>query len=1224
MRGIILMSLLTVCMQASAQSLTVTTDVTGVGSMQAVKANDAWHATEGATVSFTLTFTPPQLDEDQRNLQITKVTCSYNGESKEGELKNENTFVYNVNAPSAKQKASCELEYSYEQITGYSQEGDIQVPIWTPITGEKITQESEAIQIWATPSATFTDTNIKYLTENREFKIDTYEGGNNEGWRFIWNGNETTSPTYTEQKPNSVPVLTRTTLSIVNYAPGEGNVVWYASNEYIVSTYFYNEVVAEINHKPDSTDYYKSTNTEKFSVNLSGGGNKWTINWTGGSNPQSNTFDIQPGESVPSENCEYAPYPNDVTENLKERVIKVTIKNTDDAGHVFKDSTITFPSINVYKAMSHGTGRKGMKVYSGEDVTFEVTNVSGGYGDTTGDENNGWSYSWSKSVGSLVECNEQKITDKPTCNEKQEITYTLTAINRHNGNYWDSFTENYTATVYPIPSIEVADTIKFTDAKNNNQTDIRSKILSYPDTKGSFNEYHMIEGDKITIHCNTINGADGWDYTISLDNNTLNNKDMKWDAKKGTYPYTIHASNGKGIVENPYECEISGQFVVYEKPEFVTTKTKIHTFPGKSATFHAPVTGGDTTQSDTSGWTFDCGDGNTKDYIDITAGSAQADPQIYNFHAINKCEGYTRFDNTQSFELHVWPTPEVKELTIKLRDKDINTVKSIKYFDRKETTDKNVAIECYDGDILDIAYSIEGGYAAKDGSWTYQGTSETTKAIPYTKDDGYTAKYNGADNYVASCKDQESKTTQFTLIFKNIPIELKTDEEAIPANEWLDNTYTVTVKTWHKPSINIDQNTDSASTVKWKDIYDLNKADNNKRIDVYAGGKSSNNVAFKVPHSYGNTASGGWKYSWMKDDAEVATDENAWTFTPTTTGTGDNENIKLSVKITNKIDDNYGLDTTLTYPVRIWKKAVFANDYTFVDNNKSAQTITKGIRENNQCAYSVSTTTNGYTTGSPYTYVWTLGSGETKSGTSFTSDAQTLTGEQMASKDLTDRLVLSNNGPYGHVWDKKIITKSYRDYHKPGTPESITKKGKFTTGTLAISMPKTLSDDELKSYKYQLVFGYVDDSGNDHDLSGVVEQGGSGDVRWYQVPQTARGYSNYYVYAQWNYTDGAKVTSGKRYMNPVSGNTLHDEWDGSDFTNVNLSTRAYIIGSEEAVTKVESLSEDTDMNDNSEVPLRIYTLNGQIVDSSIKPTSGIYIVETMANGKKVTKKMIVK
>ena len=95
-------------------------------------------------------------------------------------------------------------------------------------------------------------------------------------------------------------------------------------------------------------------------------------------------------------------------------------------------------------------------------------------------------------------------------------------------------------------------------------------------------------------------------------------------------------------------------------------------------------------------------------------------------------------------------------------------------------------------------------------------------------------------------------------------------------------------------------------------------------------------------------------------------------------------------------------------------------------------------------------------------------------------------------------------------------------------------------------------------------------------------------------------------------------------MNPVSGNTLHDEWDGSDFTNVNLSTRAYIIGSEEAVTKVESLSENTDMNDNSEAPLRIYTLNGQIVDSSIKLKSGIYIVETMSNGKKVTKKMIVK
>ena len=111
----IFLSFLCVSSFVSAQSLSVQTEATGVEGMPAVKVDDTWNVTAGASIKFTLTFTEPELTENQSNLLIESVSCQFNGETKEGTKTDSNTFTF-VGIPSNEvQMASFSLTYSYNQ-----------------------------------------------------------------------------------------------------------------------------------------------------------------------------------------------------------------------------------------------------------------------------------------------------------------------------------------------------------------------------------------------------------------------------------------------------------------------------------------------------------------------------------------------------------------------------------------------------------------------------------------------------------------------------------------------------------------------------------------------------------------------------------------------------------------------------------------------------------------------------------------------------------------------------------------------------------------------------------------------------------------------------------------------------------------------------------------------------------------------------------------------------
>lgn len=1178
---------------ASAQSLNVQTDVVGTGDYKAVKVGDTWHAVESAQVTFLCSFTEPTLNENQRNLSIKNVSCDFNGEIKEGQLNNTNIFEYTVISAQEYGPATLTVEYSYEEFTGqYEQKeetqdvldengevvgtntilvDDLTKPIYETISPEPLVAYGTYIQVWETPSVEVSSTERVYSLEDRTFNVMIKGGCMN--WQYKWN-DELGDVSYVQSKPQSLPGWVQTKIEVTNYAP-DGTTVWYYTT-ISPETYFYDTPIItkkDISRK----NFYKSTGNTVWEIETRNGGSIYEIEWTGG--------------EMDGQGLTYSPYPSEVSSTLTNRVIHATVVNKADDGYELYREVLDFDAINIYRAANFISGRESMSVYAGEEVNFK--------GEIDGGNPDGWICLWNTGDVGL------QLTDNPM----KTTTYILTAQNVCDGIVCETFEQSYTANVFPTPSLNVNEELSIygTDGGLIYTPTIEANI-QYPQTSAEGKEYHLILGNNVEIHPLASGGvSEGWVYRVYNGDTEITN--MKFEPTSvGVYNIRVEFTNGEGVVEHPYSGTVSRQYVVYDKPQLMDTNTEIHLLPGQSEFVKAVVMGGEE-----SGWTFIWDNGNSGTDFNFEAGEVSKKTVFEQTLTVeNICEGLKQFSATRTYKFVVWPQPKISDLAIRLKDKEINKVKNIVYFDKSQQSDRTISIECYDGDVLDIVYSVEGGYTGDDNCWTYQNTKKALTYIPYTTDTA--ERISQTDEVVTSCGNQAYSEETFYLRFSNGP-----DKSQVYSSDyaWLDEQYTVNIKVWHLPSIQ-EVYTDSASTAKWKD----------SRINVYAGGMEQNNVNLIVNNQYGNTATDGWTYSWTEDGIEVSTQLAEWAYVPSTDENHYTDKM-LGVHITNKIGDNYALDRTIRYPIRVWHKVSFDSQFLMTDNNRKGAVITKGIREGNVYTYRLNKMNDGYflPDSSSYVYDWDLGENNNVNTSVFefhTSAPSISTDKGMdVTNDITDRLVLYNNGPYGHVWEQRALpAHTYRIYHKPSVPASLVRKGSFATGTLAVSMPSTMSDTDLNTYDYNLVFGYVDANGNDVDLSGVIKQEGSGTVRWYQIPATARSYENYYVYAVWEYTDGAKITSGKRYLNPKGDSYVDEEWDGSTYDEVDLSTRAFIIGPDTA-TGIQVVSSEMNGVGENEAPL-IYTLDGQLVKNPENIKHGIYLFETNSNGKRITKKVFVK
>lgn len=1161
-RSIFCVLLLAICSVVWSQeqgTVTVITEMQGSSSHPAVVIGNQRYAVFGTPVSFTVQFNAPSLAENQRNLLVKSVTCEFEGGVKNSSLDSENkaVFTYTPNVM-AEGFAKITLVYAYEQSheesSVDSENNPITTTVWETMPDVTLTQSSDRISIYEVPAWSQQAYEKTYEKTDRQLTVTDYSKGYEDGWRFKWDDSmETTTPSYSVVKPNSgLPVVKQTTLAVKNYAP-DGTTVWF-SKEVTIQTYFYDTPTAAIAETSEQeTNFYKNTGNAEWKVRTAGGEpSGWTIVWTGGVESGS-------GET-------YKPFPGDVVNNTLNKKIHVKLTNAVE-GHVLYSAEFDVATINVYKSMTHQCYTNNMAMFVGEEVTIGVHHVEGGYP-------NGWEYSWTVDDKTI-----SNTTPSMTVKPEQTTTYILNASNIYNGVVWDSFTETFVVTVYAKPSAKAKEQVTAINLNTSaTQTLNPSEAeVTYTNRTTLAPDYHLVEGETISIGLETSRGMeDDWLYTIIVDKEKKSeNKEYSFTPTKGTHTVRIEMTNGSGKLESAYNAVIERKYVVYEKPSFNGEDKTVNAYAGYNGSFTAASTNG----GHKEGWTLQWEDGTIGQTILVPSPESITEKtEISNTYTVNyACEGMSRLTADQNITFIIWPHPKVNTLTIKLRDKDINKVKNITYYDLSSSTGDNITIDCFENDVLDIAYSVEGGYVDQVGDgWVYSNSKTSASNIPCS-DIATRAKGKGQDSWTMANVGADAYTSHnYALNITNKPSASVFAPEAI----WLDKTVNVTVRSW-KNAIIKENFTDSISSVSWS---------KGNIVDVYAGNRPENDLNFNISHTNGYTEQGGWNYEWFEGGELVSTNDTEFTYTPTTNGNQPEDHI-ITAHITNKIGDNYSIVMDKSYYANVWPKAQMPGKLHLrdIEQDRMLEDGKKYIRTGNRLEFSVLPITQGYTN-IPYVYNWNNTSQNTNTWSAVASLRYPSTIKK--SETYSTNCKAEMWGPYNRVWDMSALSEEYTIYNKPETPKSIMVKGTGTSGTVICTT--SVSDVDLEGREYWLAFGY--NNGNEDIIVDVKRQTNPGDVRWTTDLKNVLGTHNnsIFVCAVWYYPEqNLPVTSGKCTINGVD-----EMWDYSfrEISGITRSTSGTITG-------IENVTNDDTTND------AIYNISGMRVSNKAK---GLLI----KNGKK--------
>lgn len=659
------------------------------------------YAIEGATVTFTLTF-DPQLDDDQKDAKVQIVECTFNGETKTCDWNDEDK--------------KCTI--TFEDLSQLEEKK----ATFTINNNQKLTFDSDPITVLSAPSWEGSYDKL-YLKTDRTIVVDMYEGGNTEGWKFqLGDEDETTNSVLTISKPGtSLPKTDTTKLVVINYAP-DGNTVWFTSDEKKIETYFYDTPSAKFDSSSSEQEknFYKNTGNSEWKVKLTGGNpSGWEIEWTGGATSGK-------GET-------YKPFTENVTNDSPNKTIHVELINKADDGHELYQIGFDVATINVYKEMSHMPASQNISVYAGEEVTFKVTDVDGGYP-------GGWQYSWT---------NSGSEAPSMTANPIETTTYTLTAKNIYNGKEWDSFTEDFTATVYSKPSAESVETVTaYKDDGTFESSQLKGATVDYEITTVTADTYELVVDDEVNMSITPQGGVEKgqgeWSYTVYEDGKPLQNN-IFHPTEPRDYKITIEVNNGQDVVVKPYHATIPRTYKVYPKPKFVgKSYTTINLYSGDSEAL--PVNnslGGHEDERPEFGWNRYWEGGNKPSEGNMVSASADNQDQVFTYHEEYWCSGVKRFDKKQEFTVKTWGEPQAT-LTEKLAYLPTNSTK------REETTiDKTLVDQSYtdhpkdyhlvEGDTIYIEIFKQGGvndawkYTVTENGKQIQGENGKYSFLPYGK-----------------------------------------------------------------------------------------------------------------------------------------------------------------------------------------------------------------------------------------------------------------------------------------------------------------------------------------------------------------------------------------------------------------------------------------------------------------------------------------------------------
>ena len=360
----------------------------------------------------------------------------------------------------------------------------------------------------------------------------------------------------------------------------------------------------------------------------------------------------------------------------------------------------------------------------------------------------------------------------------------------------------------------------------------------------------------------------------------------------------------------------------------------------------------------------------------------------------------------------------------------------------------------------------------------------------------------------------------------------------------------------------------------------------------------------------------GWSCQWKKDGKDIG-GQTAYSYTDdivyNTSGDADMKSYVVGANVIYTLDGIVRLDKTVDFTINYWPMPQNIDNFTITDVQKGANVLNGAIRKGNTLRFSAERAVGGYGNPSVWQYQWTKNDVEFKTYTTtndwteaFEEEASVNMGKSKVYEDVVYALRTTN--PQNGLWAENMMSKTVRIYNRPETPTSLVKKGSGASGTM-IATTTGLTDANLEGYQYFLVFGYEDAFGNEIK-SFERQQSNPGNTRFetqFSSSEVNNSSNRFFVYAMWKYDNGVKVTSGKRYVDSVD-----EEWDGSDY-----------IGATRAIPDMASSIEKLFIS-SSENGTRVYTLGGQIIKNPTNLSQGVYIVETISDGKRIAKKMFVK
>ena len=377
---------------------------------------------------------------------------------------------------------------------------------------------------------------------------------------------------------------------------------------------------------------------------------------------------------------------------------------------------------------------------------------------------------------------------------------------------------------------------------------------------------------------------------------------------------------------------------------------------------------------------------------------------------------------------------------------------------------------------------------------------------------------------------------------------------------------------------------------------------------------------------------GGWIYSWREGSNNIAGTSNNNTVTATNSSNSYVDKVYTLTAI-NQIGNNVGSTTTLNYNnIRVWPALNLPTSFTC-----SAMSHGNKVRQGDQVTCGVDQATGGYN--NSWQYYWTRNGQEVARSRSFyeTARLQNASGTTMTTEDVVYGLNISQYGPYDHMWANKDYTTTVRVYRCPELPLQVVRKGDGTTHTLIVMT----GEDEatmLETRQYTYRFGYTDMNGVDH-LSEPVAR------RYFQMSQNDFNNSDGRIWAvaQWQYSDGETVTSGRRFVN----GEYDTSFNASSFVTPRRNYAPFVEAQESGIDDVAGTASSMVVTGNrlrasfgtmTDVTVAVYDLRGHTLSTLSLPNQthvdialgldnlprGMYVVEMRAGDTREVQKVVIR